>query len=167
MTAVLKNSILALICVCFAACTGGEAVYNNSVNVHQDGWTVADSLFFAMQVEEQANPILPIATGIPYKMKLGVRYTTSYRATELPLNFAFEVADSLGRYEAIRNFRVSLPLVSDDQQPDGDSWGSLLVKEFDVTYASLCFPTMGSYRLIVQPDSTTVGIVSVSLQLNE
>ena len=109
---------------------------------------------FPIHVGSEARSFSPIEQDYPYCLSLDFRYEYAYPAPVMLLHVEYD-----RRYD----FEVSLG--DDGGFPDGEGWGSMMTKEFDVTKACLSFPDSGDYLLKVWPDSIVSGVYSVTATL--
>lgn len=166
MKTILRNSLLCLVCILFAGCSD-NTVYLKSVNVHLSQWALTDSLFFPIQVEDEASIIAPLETNVDYRLFMSVRFAHNYCFRQLPLRCLLEKADSTGIFKLQKDLHIELPVVDQDGLPDGASWGSLRIKDFQVTRTGINLPEVGNYRLVLLPDTLIEGIASVTVSLEK
>jgi len=144
---------LGIVMLLATACNDKYA-YEYSVDVNSSEWTPADTLFYPIHVSIRPTSFSPIECHYPYCMALAVRYDGSFPAPIVPIRVMLD-----------REYMVSLDLGDDMSVPDGDSWGSLVVKEFDITRAIFSFPDSGDYVLKIWPEDTVKTVSSVTVTL--
>lgn len=145
--------MLAMATLLLAACND-DHVYEYSVDVNSSEWTPTDTLFYPIHVNRNSTSYAPIQIHYPYCLSLVVRYDRSFPAPVVPLGVALD-----------RPYHIQIDLGDEQARPDGDSWGSLYVKSFDVERALFSFPDSGDYVLKIWPADTVKSISSVTVIL--
>jgi len=147
---VATTMLVAMATLLMEACSN-QHVYEYSVDVNTSQWTPTDTLFYPVHVDRTPADFSPIECYYPYCMSLVVRYNKTYPAPVLPL-----------RVKLDREYCIRLDLGDSMSMPDGDTWGSYLVKEFDITRAIFSFPDSGDYALKIWPEECVTDVVSIS-----
>lgn len=144
---IIAGGIFALL---FVSCA--DVVYDKSVDVNLSGWTSADSLFFPIIIQEEADAKNPVLTNRVYSPTIQVRFSESYPFTVLPFCVKVEKKDSLGIYRRQeRYWDVRFPLTNADGYLTGTAWGSTFLLELPAPKLQLRFDEPGDYRVVVLP----------------
>lgn len=131
-----------------------DHVYEYSVDVNSAEWTPTDTLFYPVHVDLKSSPYSLIECYYPYCLSLVVRYEKVYPAPEVPLRIMLD-----------KEYRVCLDLGDASSVPDGDTWGSLCTKEFDITRMIFSFPDSGNYVIKIWPEETVKNVSSLTAVL--
>lgn len=130
---------------------GNDHAYEYSVDVNSSEWTPADTLFYPIHVDQKVTPYSPIECHYPYCLTLVVRYERSYPAPVIPLCILLD-----------KEYSIKLDLGDEIAKPDGETWGSLYTKEFDVSRALFSFPDSGDYVLKIWPEKNVETVLSIT-----
>lgn len=164
-TAIHKLSLV-MLSTTLMACCSGTTDYFKSADIDHNRWSVSDSVFFPIHIAEVQDVVNRIKFEHDYNLTLTYRHSHDYRYQQIPVAVSIEQADSTGWKSCANPFKVTMPTVDEQGFFDGDGWGSLYKKEFLITGRKIRFPEAGDYRIVILPDTTLEGIVSMTVELD-
>lgn len=138
------------------SCHNDGIVYDHSADVSTEQWTPADTCGFDIRVCETAIPGSLVTSRTDYTLDLSVRYVRTYPCNSLPLHLMVD---------GQREYVVTLPLADSLGLPDGDCWAESYTKQFVIRDLTIQFPDTGLWKFNVWPDTTCVGIRSLTVTL--
>lgn len=143
-------SVVALFALLVYSCNGNVA-YNKSADVHQQGWTPADTAFFDITVEDSIprGQYNTLKRDVQYDFVVSLRYSDRFEYTTMPLHI---VIDSVSYLMAPRLKRES-------------AWGSINQEEFQIKGVPVIFSETGSHTIAIVPDTTYIGVYSIGINL--
>lgn len=147
----LNYLFLAVIAMLVSSCSV-EASYNNSVDVHCEGWTPADTLFFEVQVVDSIGlgDSQKLLKGEKYDLALSFRYSRKYPYTTIPIHLSFDTL----RYAVIPY--TERPALT---------WSSLNQDIYDVPDIPISFSDTGKVVFTIIPDTILTEVYSVGLDI--
>jgi len=122
-------------------------------------------VLFTIHIVENPDVLNPVRWDHAYDLTLTGRYSYDYPYQTLPVIVGFQMQDSLGWHDCDQPFKVTIPTVDDEGFLDGGGWGSLYKKELLVMGRQVTFPKPGDYRIVILPDTTLHGVVSITIEL--
>lgn len=158
---------VALVCAIAMASCAPDAAWHASADIPSP-WMPADVVSLPIDVEKAGEAgSSHVVVERTYRLVVAVRHTLAYPYRDLPFTLAVRYVDSRGETFTVREIPLSIPLTDADGNPDGASWGDLIMKEVD-TGQTLTFSYPGRYDLVLlQPTEGPVlaGVVSLTLIL--
>lgn len=127
--------------------------YNKSADVHQEGWTPADSLLFEFNVKDSIprgryNTLLKDRK---YSLSLSFRYSEQYEYTKIPIHIRIDS----------KSYFIQPVL---QREP---TWGSLMQDEFAIKNIAITFADTGRHVIAIYPDTILVGIYSAGIDISK
>ena len=151
MSQIISNCFICAIALFLVSSCNDGVAYNKSADVHQQGWTPADTLLFEFIVADsiQRGMFNTLEKGHRYDLSLSLRYSDEYQYVSVPLHI---VVDSVSYAVSPK---LNRPL----------SWGSLMFDDFIVKGIPVAFQDTGYHRIAIYPDTILIGIYSAGIDI--